>query len=281
MRQFSIVIVTLLLFASVNSQFDDAKIDWVCEVDGTQSANDLEAQSCKYAPPTSGQDRDQQGGQCQSCLVSEQPVRESSGVLIPTVDFVCMKRIFEVPTIHDDGVPNFEQRPVLCPGRYRIASCETNEADYDYRVERVREAVLSVRGITDDCKDENGLRLEISPCQTNFPRYLELEKAARLEATGSLVAQRNPATYETRYITSCIDLTEFLVETLVGCESKEARGVISPMSAAVWCQTIDWRPAGDKYHATPAELPAQMTARRRREIPTRKITRRSPRTVSS
>eukprot|EP00961_Rhodomonas_salina_P081265 1092892-Rhodomonas_salina.1 len=70
----------------VNSQFDDAKIDWVCEVDGTQSANDLEAQrfrhlpDCKYAPPTSGQDRDQQGGQCQSCLVSEQPAdRDASG----------------------------------------------------------------------------------------------------------------------------------------------------------------------------------------------------------
>lgn len=54
-----------------------------------------------------------------------------------------------VVTCGPAGVPNFEQRPVLCPGRYRIASCETNEADYDYRVERVREAVLSVRGITD------------------------------------------------------------------------------------------------------------------------------------
>ncbi len=44
MRHISTFVLAFLLLAEVNSQNDEAKIDWVCEVDGTQSANDLEAQ---------------------------------------------------------------------------------------------------------------------------------------------------------------------------------------------------------------------------------------------
>ena len=42
---------------------------------------------------------------------------------------------------------------------------------------------------------------------------------------------RNPATYQARTVYSCTELTEFLVQHFVGCDSHDSLGVTSPMSA--------------------------------------------------
>jgi hypothetical protein len=46
-----------------------------------------------------------------------------------------------------------------------------------------------------------------------------------------LVEGRNPATYQARTVYSCTELTEFLVQHFVGCDSHDSLGVTSPMSA--------------------------------------------------
>ena len=48
---------------------------------------------------------------------------------------------------------------------------------------------------------------------------------------GLLVEGRNPATYQARTVYSCTELTQFLVQHFVGCDSHDSLGVTAPMSA--------------------------------------------------
>jgi len=121
-------------------------------------------------------------------------------------------------------------------------------------VSTVKKVIEDVVDIADDCFEE-GVRDESRPrCVTNFPKIINIELAAHIEG-GLLVEGRNPATYQARTVYSCTELTEFLVQHFVGCDSHDSLGVTSPMSATFWCQALDYRPAGDVYHAVAAELP--------------------------
>ena len=51
------------------------------------------------------------------------------------------------------------------------------------------------------------------------------------QEAGLLVEGRNPATYQSRTVYSCTELTQFLVQHFVGCDSHDPLGVTSPMSA--------------------------------------------------
>ena len=57
-------------------------------------------------------------------------------------------------------------------------------------------------------------------------------------------AGRNPATYQAKQVFSCTDMTNFLVQHLVGCDASQPLGVTSPMSATFWCQQLDYTPLG-------------------------------------
>jgi len=114
---------------------------WMCETDGSQSPNDMEAHSCQWHEDVLRP--------CRSCLVSNQNYRQSrcvcankaaalvaamrsagadadgkalsdSGVLLMTEEYQCMQTKFTV----EEGSSTGRR---LCPGEYTVRGCETNE----------------------------------------------------------------------------------------------------------------------------------------------------------
>mmetsp|Transcript_34981 Transcript_34981/g.54669 ORF Transcript_34981/g.54669 Transcript_34981/m.54669 type:complete len:246 (+) Transcript_34981:409-1146(+) len=171
----------------------DVTIDWVCVLDGSQNAEELETYSCQYF-----KDKEKT---CQSCLVSEQSFIERSGLLIQTDDFQCRTTSFTVPKFLD---PNNQAGRRLCPGEYFVAGCETNDLDFQFRVNNIRDILLTTTKEPDSCFNIDGVRDDNQEgCQSGFPKFIQLELAARLEAGGPLVSGRNPATYHEDLIIDC------------------------------------------------------------------------------
>lgn len=65
-------------------------------------------------------------------------------------------------------------------------------------------------------------------------------------------------------VSTCVELTDYLQQHLVGCDSSERLGVTSPMSASFWCQQLDYRPLRDVYHDVTAPLVRKTPAASRR-----------------
>ena len=65
-------------------------------------------------------------------------------------------------------------------------------------------------------------------------------------------------------VNTCVELTDYLQQQLVGCDSSEPLGVTSPMSASFWCQQLDYRPLRDVYHDVTAPLVRKTPAASRR-----------------
>lgn len=57
------------VFAQAGAVCEEATIQWMCETDGSQSPNDMEAQSCEWHKDVLKP--------CRSCLVSHQDYRQS------------------------------------------------------------------------------------------------------------------------------------------------------------------------------------------------------------
>jgi hypothetical protein len=202
-------------------------------------ADEVETQACLYAKTNNPKDR------CKSCLVSTQTYRESSGVLIMTNEFKCMQSSFTI----EEGPADARR---LCPGRYSVSGCETNDADFQKRVAFIKKVLDEVQQIASDCY-VGGIRSELDVCKYNFPKDIQMELAAHL-VEGKLVEGQNPATYMKHRVYTCLDLTNFLAKHLVGCDAFKPLGVTSPMSPTFWCHGIDYQPLNGIYHDVAASL---------------------------
>lgn len=130
-----------MLSAQAGAAGEEATVVWMCETDGSQSPNDMEAHSCQWHEDVLRP--------CRSCLVSNQNYRQSrcvcankaaalvaamrsagadadgkalsdSGVLLMTEEYQCMQTKFTV----EEGSSTGRR---LCPGEYTVRGCETNE----------------------------------------------------------------------------------------------------------------------------------------------------------
>ncbi|EKX36274.1 hypothetical protein GUITHDRAFT_145847 [Guillardia theta CCMP2712] len=255
------------------AEASSATVQWVCQEDGSLSANDLETWSCGWY---------KNQNPCQSCTVSVQKgeggndeatysashlvvvgaVREVSGELVPTQQWSCMSSRFYL----DSGVGAGKS---LCPGWYTIQGCETQASTFSERVATIKSTIEGVHDIPANCF-VNGVRDESrAECTTNFPATIFVERAAEINANGHQIYGRNPATYEEVTVQSCTELISpsAMVEHLVGCEAQTDQGVIAPMGAEsvkkvavladltavcrFWCKDIKYVPPG-LYHQASA-----------------------------
>mmetsp|Transcript_34753 Transcript_34753/g.82365 ORF Transcript_34753/g.82365 Transcript_34753/m.82365 type:complete len:321 (+) Transcript_34753:88-1050(+) len=234
------VAANILAPRCVDAQVEVAFAEWECLVDGSKGPADVEAHSCAWHKDVNRP--------CQSCLMSEQAAVESSGLSIPIDYYTCYSDTFTI------GLGE-ELTPILCPGTYWVNGCETTEAAFQQRVTNIKKIITDNKLEPTDCFSPDGVRVtNRDACITGFPKATSMERAAHVLAAGRLVAGRNPATYETRVITSCTELNSYLAEHLVGCVWKTALGVVSPMSQEYWCQKVDYRPRNDDYHLRRARI---------------------------
>jgi len=146
--------------------------------------------------------------------------------------------------------------PPLCPGTYRVKSCETKEAVFSNRVAAIQKIMDEARQDVPSCFDASGYRKIESRCASGFPKTVSAELASSLEFDSFLVEGRNPATYSKRVVNSCPELVEFLSQTLVGCVAETRLGLVSPVSPEIYCHSLSWRPPdGLPYHPENAQLP--------------------------